>query len=322
MPVIVRTNMQSIIVQDNLNSATRSLNDAIEKMTTGYKINKAADNAANFSIATSWVTKIGSLDIVAENTSMGKDMLLTAEKNYDLLTTHLQRIRDLTEQAANGTYGTQSLLAIQSEIAARLEEISRVANSAEFNGIKLMTGSIASIGVNIQVGLDGTSDSVINLAASMFGNATVSGLFSSNTAFMNIVKKDNNNTAVSPINNTAGYKAVAAAFAGLKKDATGKYSIQTDAGYQAKDTLSAIDAAIKNLDARVTTLGTAQNRIDSAAESIQIRSENLTSSLSTIRDTDVAKESSHYIQSQILQQASATLLATANQAPSIALNLI
>lgn len=322
MPVVIKTNMESMIVQQNLNAATNSLNTAIERMTTGYKINRASDNAANFSIAESWVTKLGSLDIVAQNTATGKDLLSTTESNYSLLTGHLQRIRDLTEQASNGTYGVDSLKAMQSEIIARLEEITRVANNAEFNGIDLMKGTIGTAGLNIQVGLDASADSVINLASTIFGNATVSGLFSANTTFMNIVKKDNNNQPVASINCTAGYTALAAAFVGLKKNAAGVYSIQTETGFQAKDTLAALDTALKNIDSRVTTLGATQNRIDSAASSIEVRTENLTSSLSTIRDTDVAKESSNYIQAQILQQASATLLATANQAPSIALSLI
>ena len=83
-----------------------------------------------------------------------------------------------------------------------------------------------------------------------------------------------------------------------------------------------IDKAIDNISNRITKLGAAQNRVDSALSAIDVQSENITSSLSTLRDTDVAAESSRYIQSQILQQASATLLATANQTPSIALNLI
>ena len=323
MPVIIKTNMQSMIVQDNLNTATRSLNTAIERMTTGYKINRAADNAAGFSIATSWVTKLGSLDIVAENASMAQDLLRTAEDNYDLIVSHLQRIRDLTEQASNGTYGSVSLKAMQSEVKARLEEISRISNNAEFNGVKLMKeNSSASGGMDIQVGLDASPDSVISLSSSIFADATVSGLFSANTDFMNIVKKANNDQAPAKINSNDGYNVVAAAFVGLKKNASGNFIIQTETGYRAKDTLDALDKALSDLDKRVTTLGSTQNRIDSAATSISVRTENLTSSLSTLRDTDVAKESSNYIQAQILQQASATLLATANQAPSIALSLI
>ena len=86
--------------------------------------------------------------------------------------------------------------------------------------------------------------------------------------------------------------------------------------------LDKIDKVINEISARTTTLGSAQNRIDSAIESIAVQSENITSSLSTLRDADIAEESSNYIKAQILQQASATLLATANQTPSIALNLL
>ena len=93
-------------------------------------------------------------------------------------------------------------------------------------------------------------------------------------------------------------------------------------GGQASDMLGVIDKVINQISDRVTTLGAAQNRIESAIESIGVQSENITSSLSTLRDADIAEESSNYIQSQILQQAAATLLSTANQTPSIALNLL
>ena len=322
MAVVIKTNMESLIVQKNLNAATVALDRSINRMSTGYKINQASDNAANFSIANSWVTKLGSLDVATENASMGKDLLSTTEQNYDLLTTHLQRIRDLTEQAANGTYGSVSLKAIQSEIKSRLQEISRVAANTEFNDIKLMSSSpILANGIDLQVGLDSSADSVINLASSLFSDASVSGLFSSNSAFMTIVNAANGGEAPESLNSDDGYSAIAGAFAGLKKD-NGKWVIQTASGYKPKDTLSAIDAALSNIAGRVTTIGSVQNRVDSAISALDVRSTNLTSSLSTIRDTDVAAESSAYIQAQILQQASATLLSTANQLPSVALNLI
>ena len=93
-------------------------------------------------------------------------------------------------------------------------------------------------------------------------------------------------------------------------------------GVDASSMLTSIDNVINTISGRITTLGAAQNRIDSAMESIAVQSENITSSLSTLRDADIAEESSNYIQSQILQQAAATLLSTANQTPSIALNLL
>lgn len=321
MALVINTNLSSLMVQRNLNAATNALNVSMERMTTGYKINRANDNAAGFSIVDNWTTKIGSLDIAADNASMGKDLLTTVEENYNLLTGHLQRIRDLTEQAANGTYGSVSLRAIQAEIQSRLEEMTRVAKNAEFNDIKLMSqGSPSTNGIKLQVGLDGTTDSKISLAGSLFNDATVNGLFKSDTDLMAIVTSAYG-SAISDLNTPEGYEALAAAFSGLKKDGT-KYIPQTETGKKASDTLASLDTVITTISDRVTKIGASQNAVDSALSAIDVRSTNLTSSLSTLRDTDVAEESSKYIQAQILQQASATLLATANQAPSIALNLI
>lgn len=322
MPVVIRTNIESMIVQQNLNAATNALDKSIERMTTGYRINHPSDNAANYSIANTWVKQLSSLDVVVDNTAMGKDLLSTTEDNYNLISTHLGRIRDLTEQAANGTYGSTSLKAIQSEIKSRLQEISRIAESASFNGISLMgsTGSLPN-GIDLQVGLDNTNNSKINLPSSLFGDSTVNGLFKSDTALMTIVTDANGGTAISDLNTEDGYTAVSAAFSGLKKVGD-KWVIQNNADYKPAKTLASIDNAIETITKRITTLGASENRLDSASEALTIQIQNVTSSLSTIRDTDVAAESSAYIQAQILQQASTTLLATANQQPSIALNLI
>ena len=121
MALTINTNISSLIVQSNLNKATNSLNQAIERMTTGYKINHAKDNAAGYSIATNWETQLGSLDVAADNAATGADMLTTLEDTYSLVSSHLQRVRDLTEQAVNGTSGSDSLKAIQSELTASLE---------------------------------------------------------------------------------------------------------------------------------------------------------------------------------------------------------
>ena len=103
MALTINTNISSLIAQRNFDSATAALNLSIERMTTGYKINHASDNAAGYSISNMWKTQLGSLDIAADNAATGSDMLTTAEETYGLLTGHLQRVRDLTEQAANGT---------------------------------------------------------------------------------------------------------------------------------------------------------------------------------------------------------------------------
>ena len=284
MALTINTNISSIVAQANLTKATASLNTAIERMTTGYKINHASDNAAGYSIARNWETQLGSLDVAADNAATGADMLTTLEDTYSLLTDHCQRVRDLTEQAANGTYGSDSLKAIQSEITARLDEVDRIAANCEFNGLKMMDGSMGDI--NLQVGLYSSPDSQITLDASLFEKGDIKSLFGEEKA------------------------DVAEKCAGLKKNTA------------ASSMLDKIDEVINEISGRVTTLGAAQNRIESAVESIGVLTENITSSFSTLRDADVAEVSSNYIKAQILQQASATLLATANQTPSIALNLL
>ena len=293
MALTINTNISSIVAQKNLSNATTSLNKAIERMTTGYKINHAGDNAAGYSIARNWETQLGSLDVAADNAATGADMMSTLEDHYSLIANHVQRVRDLTEQAANGTYGTDSLNAIKAEITARLSEIDRIAANCEFNGKHLMNGTDITSAVKLQVGLYSGTDSQISLDSSLFSSAKVTGA------------------------------------TGLFKTASGDATwISVDAVATACTTgspsasLDLLDKVIKEISTRTTTLGAAQNRIDSAIESIAVQSENITSSLSTLRDADISKESSKYIQAQILQQAAATLLSTANQTPSIALNLI
>ena len=304
MALTINTNLSSMIVQSNLSKATTSLNQAIERMTTGYKINHASDNAAGYSIARTWEARLGSLDVAADNAATGADMLSTLEDHYSLISQHVQRVRDLTEQAANGTYGSQSLRAINSEITARLEEIDRIAANCEFNGIDLMAGGStstqATVGLDIQVGVEGTaSKSRIHLEKDLFASGSVADLFKDygeveNASIAEVAKL------------CSGYDAANSQMTSSKPSAM----------------LNKIDKVINEISSRVTTLGAARNRIDSAIESIGVQSENITSSLSTLRDADVAEESSNYIKAQILQQASATLLATANQTPSIALNLL
>ena len=281
MSISLVTNVQSLKVQQNLTAATNKLNTAIERMTTGYKINSAKDDAAGYSISAQMEAKLSSYDVAANNAQIGLDMLTTTEENYSLITDHLQRIRDLTEQAANGTYSDDSRAAIKAEIESRLAEIDRIAGSAEYNGMLLMTGATGQ--VNIQVGVDGSGNSQVTLSDTLFSDAK------------------------------------AATILGV---ANGTFATNCSSAANAAAQLDTIDDAIKDISTRVTTLGAAQNRLESAIDSIQVTTENLTSSLSTVKDADIATESTRYLQAQILQSAATTLLSTANQTPSIALELI
>ena len=288
MAITVNTNIPSLTAQKSLRNATNSMNTAMERMSTGYKINSSKDDAAGLAVATNLSYKASSYQVAQSNAQMGQSMLDTTEGVLDVIKENLTRVRDLTEQAANGTYGSDALTAINSEISARLGEIDRVAASADFNGKTLLDGSITS-DIQLQVGIGKAgSNSTISVASSLFGDAKSSTLLGSAFVF--------------------------------DPDDASSNTIKGDS--DARDFLENVDKAIKTVTTRKTTIGGLQARISSAMDTANVMQTNLTSAASLIQDADVAEESSNYIKQQILQQTSASLLATANQAPSIASSLI
>ena len=283
MAITVNTNIPSLTAQASLNKATNAMNTAMQRMSTGLKINSSKDDAAGMAVANKLDYKVSSLKVAQDNAQMGASMLDTMEGVMGVINDNLQRIRDLTEQAANGTYGSDAIGAIKTEINSRLTEINRVANSAEFNSKKLLDGSTTL--VTLQVGIEatptsGTNNSVITLGTEVFQDSTRAGL-------------------------------------GLTNDIPDNWDDAQARGY-----LATIDTAIGLITNAMTAIGGKQAAITSAMESAQVMATNLTSASSLIKDADIAAESSNYIKQQILQQTSASLLATANQAPSIALNLV
>lgn len=135
--ISINTNISSFIARQSLDKATDILNTAVERMSTGYKINSGKDNAANYNITTNMTTYIQAYQIAEDNASMGIDLINTATSSLELLGSQFSRLRTLATQAANGTYGEASLQAINSEANAIVEEIKRVFQSTEYNGISL-----------------------------------------------------------------------------------------------------------------------------------------------------------------------------------------
>ena len=134
----INTNISSLITQRSLNKSTDALNQAIERMTTGFKINHAKDNAANYAIATDMTTKLNSLQVAEENTAMGLDLVNTASEVLDILNDRVERLRALQEQSNNGTYGEVSLNAINKECTALVDEIVRVTDDEAVEMAKLV----------------------------------------------------------------------------------------------------------------------------------------------------------------------------------------
>lgn len=290
MSITVNTNMQALKIQNNLSNATTKMNAAMERMSSGYKINKAADDAAGFAVSTNLETTISCSKTAANNVAIGENLLDTASGTLDVILQNLQRIRDLAEQAANGTYSSTDIAAISAEADARSAEINGLAGSTTFNGISLLNGSAGTASITLQVGT--TSSDTLKLASSLFTSATVSNL-----------QLITGGIGGSP----ATYATIAAAFAS-----------PTTANLFLAD----CDRAISAVTNKATQIGAYQNRLAAASDGLTVAQNNLTSALSTIKDADVAAESAHYVQQQILQSASSTLLVQANSAPQIALTLI
>lgn len=280
MGITVNTNMQALRIQHNLDAATAKMNTSMERMSSGSKINSAKDDAAGLAVSTTLKNTISSSKVAADNVHIGSDMLSSIEGTLNVISDNLGRIRDLTEQASNGTYSTDDLSAIASEVSKRITMVDNLAQSTSFNGIKLLDGS-ATAGITLQIGTGSNAVDKLTLDSSIFAGVTMSSTLSGLSAAI-----------------SAGSPAATSAF------------------------LATIDAAVKNMTTRVTSIGAAQNQLAAVGDGLQVQTQNLTSALSTIKDADIAHESAAYVQQQILQQASASLLTQANSAPQIALTLI
>jgi len=284
MSLVVNTNVSSILVQRSLGTATNAIQDSLNKLSTGYRINKAADDAAGLTISEALKSQARGAATAADNAQSGINLLQTAEGDLAIIQDNLQRIRDLTVQAANGTNGSAERTAIQAEVNQRVTEINRLAQSSQFNNIHLLDGTNTSVA--LQIGPNAGSLNSITIGTV---GSTSSPLSSAQSSDLGLTT------------------ALATAFA-----------TATSAG----SFLSEIDSAISAVSARRSTIGSIQNRLESAIQSLNVQFENMTASESRIRDVDVADEAANLTKNQILQQSAATLLAQANQAPSIALSLI
>lgn len=178
MSITVNTNMQALKIQDNLNSSTSKMNTAMQRMSSGSKINTAADDAAGYAVSTKLQTSINSSKVAANNIAIGSNLLDTTAGTLDVILSNLQRIRDLATQAANGTYSSDDLGAISAEAVARANEINILASNTTFNGINVLNNS-QTAGVTLQVGTTGNDK--LTISSSIFNYADVSTLGMGNT---------------------------------------------------------------------------------------------------------------------------------------------
>jgi flagellin len=283
MPIVINSNISSLNAQRHLTNNTNMLGKSLEKLASGYRINRASDDAAGLQLSENLRSQIRGSQKAYDNVQDGINLLNIADGSMETITNNLQRMRELVVQAANDTYSSAQRDAINSEIDALRDDIDRIANATIFNGKTLLgSGAVASMAIQLGANDDSTVD-VLDVVSALGDTRATTGT-------------------------------------GLSLSASATTSISDNASAQTY--LTDIDTALTTLNTKRATLGAYVNRLEGAAANLLNNIENQSAAESRIRNVDVASESATMTRNQILQQASATVLSQANQAPSLALKLL
>jgi flagellin len=292
MGLRINQNIAAMNSYRNLSNTDNQMSKSLEKLSSGFRINRAADDAAGLAISEGLRSQVGGLKVAVRNSQDGISVVQTAEGALNESHSILQRMRDLSVQASNdGGLNADAKTAIQAEVTELSAELTRIADTTKFNGNALLDGSYdkkfqvgANVGETIGVKVQGS-------AAGLGFDATDLG-----------VGKLNVTTA-----GTADDPATAANEA-------------TPSGAEAA--ITAIDAAIKTVSSARADLGAKQNRFEHTINNLNVTAENLSASESRIRDADMAQEMMQFTRNQILSQAGTSMLAQANQGSQGVLSLL
>ncbi|ARF50066.1 MULTISPECIES: flagellin [Pantoea] len=306
---VINTNTLSLVTQNNLSKSQSSLGTAIERLSSGLRINSAKDDAAGEAIANRFSSNINGLTVAARNANDGISLSQTAEGALTEVNNNLQRVRDLTVQAQNSSNSASDIDSIQAEVNQRMQEIDRVTKQTDFNGIKVLNTGSGSTTYNFQVGAKDGETIGITISSSDGFDLAAAG--QSGTT------QNTSSTTGQTVNGNARTTS-AIGFDVLKGAVTGGTG-GTAAG---TTPLADIDKAIKAVDNQRSLLGASQNRFESTISNLNNTVTNLTAARSRIQDADYATEVSNMSRAQILQQAGSSVLAQANQVPQTMLSLL
>ncbi|EPF9729422.1 flagellin [Vibrio fluvialis] len=376
MAVNVNTNVSAMTAQRYLNSATSAQQSSMERLSSGYRINSAKDDAAGLQISNRLNVQSRGLDVAVRNANDGISIAQTAEGAMNETTNILQRMRDLSLQSSNGSNSKSERVAIQEEVTALNDELNRIAETTSFGGNKLLNGTFAT--KSFQIGADNGEAVMLSLNNMRSDNRMMGGTsykaenakdkdwsVQSGANDLTITLNDKfggektveiNAKAGDDIEELATYINGQTDMVKASVDEDGKLQLFTDnnkvdgnasfggslageLGMQegkgitvdtidvtsvggAQQSVAVVDAALKFVDSHRAELGAFQNRFNHAINNLDNINENVNASKSRIKDTDFAKETTALTKSQILGQASSSVLAQAKQAPQAALALL
>ncbi|MFY8272922.1 flagellin [Pseudoalteromonas sp. SSDWG2] len=320
MALYVNTNVSSLNAQRQLMTSGNALDTSFKRLSSGLRINSAADDAAGLQISNRLGSQVNGLEQGNRNANDGISLAQTAEGAMEEVTSMFQRVRVLAQQAANGSNTDEDRLALQEEIRQLAEETNRVASDTTFGGQNLLDGTYSAF---FQVGADavqtiGFSMQYVGATTNTMtanGGFTLSGIAGIASAVTGAALSD----GVAGVSEAGGTAAATTYnFAGVFTE-TG-ISVSTQGNAQA--VMAGMDALIAVVDKKRAELGAVQNRFQSTIRNQANISENLSAARSRVRDTDFAAETAALTKNQILQQASQSILSQANQRPQVALSLL
>lgn len=285
MSLTIGNNIVSLQAQRKLGQATDGLSGVYERLSSGQRINKAADDAAGLAIADSLRAQQKVASVAIRNANDGISTIAIADGALAEIGGVLSRLGELAEQSANGVFSSTQRSALQNEFSALGSEIERIAMTTQFNGVKLLSGNSS---MALQVGFDSASTSQIQITNVQATLASL-GLAQTNTSALTF--------SISGASISEGQSA-------------------------SRTALDAINGAISSLSSTRGNLGAAESRLRVAINNLSVARENFASAESRIRDADVAADAAELTRLNILQQAGSAVLAQANQQPGIALSLL
>jgi len=285
MAITLGNNIASLKAQSRLGKTDLAINKTYEKLSSGLRINTASDDAAGLAIADDLRAKIRIGQVAIRNANDGISTVAIADSALSEIGGVLSRLAELAQQSATGTFSAVQRSALQSEFSALGSEIERIANTAEFNGVKILSSSSA---LTLQVGFDSSANSRISFT-NVTGTLASLGLAASGSSALTY---------------------------SLNADTTDL------AQSASRLTLDAVTVAIQSLAQTRGALGATESRLRLAVSNLSVARENFAAAESRIRDLDVAEEAANLTRLTILQNAGAAVLAQANQAPALALKLL
>ena len=317
----IQHNITALNAHRNLTNNNSSVGKSLEKLSSGYRINRAGDDAAGLAISEKMRAQITGLATAQKNANDGISLVQTAEGALTEVHSMLNRMVELATQSANGTYSTANRQEMQKEINRLNEEIDRISQTANFNGTKLFTASASGVGGTGETGTTGQAATTITLHVGD-SHETANQLkvtFQAMSSSKLGLHSTNPNTFAKTLG-TGTFQVNANGNDGA--NAVTINEIDLTSADAARHAISVAQAAIDMVSSMRSDFGAMQNRLDHTINNLSVQEENITAAESRIRDVDMAKEMMAYTKNNILVQSAQAMLAQANQVPQGVLQLL